>query len=248
MRYTPERPAGHPVQRRRQPVHEEPADRRVDRGDRLVPGHRLGRSGRADGREPPQGQPGLRRGPLPDARVRGPDGQKRTALEITADNIVNLERRGREEATAPSTRPALRAASPARRPPDRPVPRPVRAATTPSSTTCPSDLHRHPTAAACGPPNTRNLNADAPQTRSKKRDDYYRDRRRRKVCAFCADKTVQIDYKEVNRLRRYLSERAKIEPRRKTGTCAGHQRELAVALKRARHVALLPYAPQHLRP
>ena len=69
-----------------------------------------------------------------------------------------------------------------------------------------------------------------------------------KVCAFCADKTVQIDYKEVNRLRRYLSERAKIEPRRKTGTCAGHQRELAVALKRARHVALLPYAPQHLRP
>ena len=80
------------------------------------------------------------------------------------------------------------------------------------------------------------------------RDDYYRDRRRRKVCAFCADKTVQIDYKEVNRLRRYLSERAKIEPRRKTGTCAGHQRELAVALKRARHVALLPYAPQHLRP
>ena len=55
-----------------------------------------------------------------------------------------------------------------------------------------------------------------PQARSKKRDDYYRDRRRRKVCAFCADKTVQIDYKEVNRLRRYLSERAKIEPRRKT--------------------------------
>ncbi len=67
-----------------------------------------------------------------------------------------------------------------------------------------------------------------------KRDDYYRDRRRRKVCTFCADKTVMIDYKEVNRLRRYLSERAKIEPRRKTGTCADHQRQLAVALKRAR--------------
>ena len=87
-----------------------------------------------------------------------------------------------------------------------------------------------------------------PPARSRKRDDFYRDRRRRKVCAFCADKTTLIDYKEVNRLRRYLSERAKIEPRRKTGTCAGHQRELAVALKRARHVALLPYAPQHLRP
>ncbi len=66
-----------------------------------------------------------------------------------------------------------------------------------------------------------------PARTSRKRDDFYRDRRRRKVCAFCADKTVQIDYKEVNRLRRYLSERAKIEPRRKTGTCAGHQRELS---------------------
>jgi len=84
--------------------------------------------------------------------------------------------------------------------------------------------------------------------RSRKRDDIYRDRRRRKVCAFCSDKAGHIDYKEVNRLRRYLSERAKIEPRRKTGTCARHQRELSVALKRARHVALLPYAPQHLRP
>ena len=81
-----------------------------------------------------------------------------------------------------------------------------------------------------------------------KRYDYYRDRRRRKVCALCADKTVSIDYKEVNRLRRYISERAKIEPRRKTGTCAGHQRQLAVALKRASVVALLPYAPQHARP
>src|SRR3972149_2758925 len=87
-----------------------------------------------------------------------------------------------------------------------------------------------------------------PVTRAKKRDEYYRDRRRRKVCSFCADKTDQIDYKEVNRLRRYLSERAKIEPRRKTGTCAQHQRQLSVALKRARIVALLPYAPQHLRP
>ena len=82
----------------------------------------------------------------------------------------------------------------------------------------------------------------------KRRDDYYRDRRRRKVCAFCADKAKAIDYKEVNRLRRYISERAKIEPRRKTGTCAQHQRALAVALKRARQVALLPYSPQHMRP
>jgi small subunit ribosomal protein S18 len=86
----------------------------------------------------------------------------------------------------------------------------------------------------------------APRSRTK-RDDFYRDRRRRKVCAFCADKTVMIDYKEVNRLRRYLSERAKIEPRRKTGTCARHQGTDG-RLKRARHVALLPIAPQHVRP
>jgi small subunit ribosomal protein S18 len=78
--------------------------------------------------------------------------------------------------------------------------------------------------------------------------DYYRDRRRRKVCNFCVDKVETIDYKDVNRLRRYLSERAKIEPRRKTGTCARHQRMLTVALKRARQVALLPIAPQHVRP
>ena len=75
------------------------------------------------------------------------------------------------------------------------------------------------------------------------RNDRNRGRRRRKVCAFCvdADKVETIDYKDVARLRRYLSERAKIVPRRVTGTCARHQRELTVAIKRARHIALLPY-------
>ena len=64
---------------------------------------------------------------------------------------------------------------------------------------------------------------------------------RRKVCAFCADKVEFIDYKDVARLRRFLSERAKILPRRVTGACAYHQRELTVAIKRARQIALLPY-------
>lgn len=69
-----------------------------------------------------------------------------------------------------------------------------------------------------------------------------RDRRpRRKVCAFCADRIDNIDYKDVPRLRRYLSERGKIVPRRVTGTCARHQRQLTVAIKRARILALLPY-------
>ncbi len=65
---------------------------------------------------------------------------------------------------------------------------------------------------------------------------------RRKVCAFCVDKVETIDYKDIARLRRYVSERAKILPRRVTGTCAHHQRELTVAIKRARHIALLPYS------
>ncbi len=70
---------------------------------------------------------------------------------------------------------------------------------------------------------------------------------RRRVCAFCVDKANVIDYKDPVKLRRYLSDRARIEPRRKTGTCAKHQRWLAVALKRARHLALLPYTPEHIR-
>ena len=65
---------------------------------------------------------------------------------------------------------------------------------------------------------------------------------RRKVCGFCVDKVDSIDYKDVAKLRRYISERAKILPRRVTGTCARHQRELTVAIKRARHLALLPFS------
>ena len=64
---------------------------------------------------------------------------------------------------------------------------------------------------------------------------------RRKVCTFCVEKSEFIDYKDTMKLRRFISERAKILPRRVTGTCAAHQRELTTAIKRARHVALLPY-------
>jgi small subunit ribosomal protein S18 len=70
---------------------------------------------------------------------------------------------------------------------------------------------------------------------------------RRKVCQFCVDKIAYIDYKEPARLRRYVSDRGKIEPRRKTGTCAKHQRALSTALKRARHLALLPFTADHIR-
>ncbi len=64
---------------------------------------------------------------------------------------------------------------------------------------------------------------------------------RRKVCGFCVDKLDNIDYKDVNKLRKYVTERGKIMPRRMSGVCAKHQRSLAIAIKRARIVALLPY-------
>lgn len=67
-------------------------------------------------------------------------------------------------------------------------------------------------------------------------------RRRKKVCVFCSDENNLIDYKDVNKLKRYISERGKILPRRITGNCAKHQRALTVAVKRARHVALMPYS------
>ena len=66
-------------------------------------------------------------------------------------------------------------------------------------------------------------------------------RRRKKVCVFCGKENAGIDYKDVNKLKRYVSERGKILPRRITGNCAKHQRALTVAIKRAIHISLLPY-------
>ncbi len=73
----------------------------------------------------------------------------------------------------------------------------------------------------------------------------YRSRKtKKKVCVFCADKVEHIDYKDVARLRRFISDRGKILPRRMTGTCAKHQRQLTTEIKRARHIALLPYTAE----
>ena len=66
-------------------------------------------------------------------------------------------------------------------------------------------------------------------------------RRRKKVCEYCANKEAVIDYKDSNALRKYISERGKILPRRITGTCAKHQRAITIAVKRARQIAVLPY-------
>lgn len=80
------------------------------------------------------------------------------------------------------------------------------------------------------------------KSKSKKRRRYVP---QRKVCSFCNEKMDVIDYKESVRLHQYTSDTGKIVPRRKTGTCAKHQRALARAIKRARHLALLPYAADH---
>ncbi len=69
-------------------------------------------------------------------------------------------------------------------------------------------------------------------------------RPRRKVCSFCVDKVEAIDYKDVPKLRRYVTERGKILPRRISGNCAKHQRQVTVAIKRARNIALLPFTAE----
>lgn len=70
---------------------------------------------------------------------------------------------------------------------------------------------------------------------------------RPRVCQFCTDRNLMIDYKQAEVLRRFITEDGKIRPRRQTGTCAKHQRELARAIKRARHLALLPFTGEALR-
>ena len=80
-------------------------------------------------------------------------------------------------------------------------------------------------------------NNQAPQTQK----PFRQNKRHKKVCQFCADKIDHVDYKDISRLRKCVSERSKILPRRVTGTCAFHQRQLTIAVKRARHMALIPY-------
>ena len=77
------------------------------------------------------------------------------------------------------------------------------------------------------------------------REKFQRGRKpKNKVCSVCVDKIGSIDYKDVSKLRKYISERAKILPRRITGNCAKHQRQITIAIKRARHIALLPYTSE----
>jgi len=71
-----------------------------------------------------------------------------------------------------------------------------------------------------------------------------RGRRKKRVCAFCTDKVTVIDYKDISKLRKFVSDRGKILPRRVTGNCAKHQRAMTMGVKRARHMALMPYTQE----
>ena len=203
--------------------------------------------------QPAQGQPRLRRGPLPDPRVRGP-GRPEADLARDHRRQRHQPRRPRRDeeggsfGASPRPRGGRCAAGGRRRAGVRRRPaRPAAAARRhrPRRPSLLTTLPR-PDAARRVSPHHQETRPCPPARRSATTSTAIDAAARSARSA--PTRRSQIDYKEVNRLRRYLSERAKIEPRRKTGTCAGHQRELAVALKRARHVALLPYAPQHLRP
>ena len=83
-----------------------------------------------------------------------------------------------------------------------------------------------------------------PREAGKEAQKPFRPRKKKKVCFFCAEKIEHIDYKNVGSFKKNLSERSKILPRRITGTCAKHQRQLTIAIKRARHIALLPFSAE----
>jgi len=84
---------------------------------------------------------------------------------------------------------------------------------------------------------TAEVKTDAPVDKKK----FFKHKQKRKVCAFCEDKNCVIDYKDGAKLKKYITESGKILPRRQTGTCAKHQRELTTAIKRARNIAILPF-------
>jgi len=112
---------------------------------------------------------------------------------------------------------------------------PPAAAPTPAPTRAPAAAPRRPPSRG-GPPGR------GPRQQDRRGGGGGRWRPRRKVCSFCVDKVTHIDYKQVDTLRRFVDGHGKIIPRRKTGTCAKHQRRLALAIKYARHLALLPFA------
>ena len=190
-------------------------DRPVGRQAELLRRHRLGQPGRALRAVPRQGAPGRRRRAARVARVGDPGGQQASG-----------RRRGRRNGAVPR-QPRWRAAA---EPEAEAISRPTRRRrlpgtsprlrpTTTSRSRRPEWLRRHRRASGRAP----GTGADA------------------RSCHFCKDKVADVDYKNINQIRRYISEKGKIRNRRISGACRRHQRQVAVAVKRAREMALLPY-------
>ena len=121
---------------------------------------------------------------------------------------------------------------------------------TDSDTTTTSSPAPAPAAAPAGTTQPHPRPSGGGRPRDRDDDDRPRGRtggRRRRVCIMCADHIKYVDYKNVSFLRRFISDRARIETRRRTSACAKHQRAISNAIKRARHLALLPYTPDHIR-
>lgn len=133
--------------------------------------------------------------------------------------------------------------------PEGEAPEPAKPAEAPAkSDTSPKETARPPRPAEDRPVRRSRGDWNRNSNRRGSRGPYQgRGRGRRKVCTFCAEKQDRIDYKNADFLSRFLTDQGKIKPRRKTGTCAKHQRRLALAIKRARHLALLPYTNRILR-
>lgn len=184
-----------------------------------------------------------------------PDEEEQTEEAPAAEPVAEAEQPAAAEPAAEEQRAAAEPAAEAEQPPaaepvaeaEQPAaeaeqPAPAAAAPAPAARPAPSAAAPTRYAPGEGPAPRRSAPRD--------RDDDRGGRRRfgrRRVCTFCVDKVKSIDYKDAGKLRRYISDRGRIEARRRSGTCAKHQRWLATALKRARHLALLPYSPEHIR-
>jgi small subunit ribosomal protein S18 len=178
--------------------------------------------------------------------VGGTEQKPRSRSRKKAAPVTEEKAEGTVEAKAEA--PAEERPSP--EPVEEPRPEPVEGPAPSGEPPATDEGAAAPAAAAPAAPTEGAPVSGAPQPAAPARPERRRGGRyapRRKVCSFCVDHVDEIDYKDAGKLRRYLSDRGKIEPRRKTGTCAKHQRRLTIALKRARHLALLPYTSEHTR-
>ena len=176
---------------------------------------------------PAQEPPAQQQAPTPSAPAQEPPAQQ----QAPAPSAPAQEPPAQQQAPAPS------APAPSAPAPSAPAPRPSAEGARPR----PPETARRPYE---GRPRPYDRSRSRDRDGGRRGGDSRFRRPKRKICAFCVDKVTHIDYKDYNRLRNFVSDRGKILKRRQTGTCARHQRALARAIKRARHLALLPFVAE----